>query len=82
MGLLILRTFFLAVFAFFLLSIVEALELEEIRPGYAAGRGSKRLGRRDLSAFELRSTETFLWGAQGKLYLAWLDQKPYQNSSR
>lgn len=49
----------------FLLSLCHAIELEDIRPWKSRAMGPRGLGRRDMSAFDLRSIETFLWGAKG-----------------
>lgn len=46
-------------------SLAFALELVEIRPGGNLGPKS-RLRPRDTSFLDLRSTETFLWGADSK----------------
>ena len=64
-------------FAYFTLSVIfgvfvvlptcPALELQEIRPRSVHGIGSRRLAKRDFSVFDLKSTETFLWGAEGLL---------------
>ena len=45
--------------------ICAARDLEEIRPWSPHGVGSQWLGKRDHSVFDLKSTETFLWGAEG-----------------
>lgn len=43
-----------------------ALELQEIRPWNGRGMGPSSRLKRDMSVFELKSTETFLWGAKGQ----------------
>lgn len=52
---------------FFMLSLCQALQLGEIRPWNSRSMAPRGLGKRDMSVFELKSTETFLWGAEGKL---------------
>ena len=59
-GLLVMLVFFL------ILSLCQALELEEIRPWSASHIASREIGKRDLSALDLKSTQTFLWGSEGK----------------
>jgi len=56
--------FLLTIFA----HISSALELVEIRPGGNLGPKT-RLRPRDNSFLDLRSAETFLWGADSKLFL-------------
>jgi hypothetical protein len=49
------------------LSICQALELQEIRPRTAARVvGPRGLSKRDFSAFDLQNSQTFLWGSEGK----------------
>ncbi len=57
------------------LSVCQAIELQEIRPGNGNGGRSRGLAKRDMSAFELQSTETFLWGATGKPILQLLNTR-------
>lgn len=52
---------------FFMLSLCQAIQLGEIRPWNSRAMAPRGLGKRDMSVFELKSTETFLWGARGKL---------------
>ncbi|KAF1808511.1 hypothetical protein P152DRAFT_517529 [Eremomyces bilateralis CBS 781.70] len=55
----------LSVFAVaFLVVFGNAVELEEIKPWDLYPLETRDLRRRDMNAFDLRSTETFLWGAQ------------------
>jgi hypothetical protein len=42
-----------------------AIELQEIKPWELYPLETRDLQRRDLLGFDLRSTETFLWGAEG-----------------
>lgn len=51
-----------------LAQVSSALELVEIRPGGNLGLKS-RLRPRDTSFLDLRSAETFLWGADSKPHL-------------
>ena len=49
-----------------LLCICQALELQEIRPRTPhSTRYGRSLAKRDFSVIDLKSTETFLWGAEG-----------------
>lgn len=52
---------------YFILSLCQAIQLGEIRPGKSRAMAPRGLGKRDMSLFELKNTETFLWGAKGKL---------------
>ena len=52
---------------FLMLSLCHAIQLEEIRPWKSRAMGPRGLEKRDMSVFELKSIETFLWGAKGKL---------------
>lgn len=47
----------------------HAVTLEEIRTTNGRGLMSRDLSKRDLSALDLRSTETFLWGANREFSL-------------
>lgn len=52
-----------------LLSLVtpgRAIELEEIRMHNGRNLMGRDLWKRDFSAFDFHSTETFLWGAPGE----------------
>lgn len=51
---------------FLILSLCQALELQEIRPWSASHIATREIGKRDLSALDLESTQTFLWGSEGK----------------
>lgn len=45
-----------------------AYELEPIRPkSYDHGIAGRRLAKRDFTTLDLKSVETFLWGAEGLL---------------
>ena len=45
-----------------------AYELEPIRPrSYDHGIAGRRLAKRDFTTLDLKSVETFLWGAEGAL---------------
>ena len=46
-------------------ALCQAVELEPIRPPTPYTIGPGRLAKRDFSALDLKSTDTFLWGAQG-----------------
>ncbi|KAI9838419.1 MAG: hypothetical protein M1837_002502 [Sclerophora amabilis] len=48
----------------FVLSLCRGIELEEIRPYSPRRMGARNLVQRDLSAFDLHSTQTFLWGSE------------------
>lgn len=49
----------------FVLSLFQAIQLEEICTWKTRAVGSRGLGKWDMSIFELKSDETFLWGAKG-----------------
>lgn len=61
------RSFPLAVVLFLMVSLCQAIQLEEIRPWKSRVMRPRGLGKRDMSVFELKSIETFLWGAKGRL---------------
>ena len=44
----------------------EHLELQDIRQRSLHAEKSHRLQRRDHSVLDLKNSETFLWGAEGK----------------